>query len=80
MIPRLAEPRISDLLTRFPAVAVLGPRQVGKTTLARRLVEELGAGTVYLDLKQPSHRAKPTPEDNRQGVGGRFFHAAASKA
>ena len=56
MIQRLAEARISDLLTRFPAVAVLGPRQVGKTTLARRLVEELGA--VYLDLELPSHRAK----------------------
>ena len=56
MIYRLAEARISDLLTRFPAVAVLGPRQVGKTTLARRLVEELGA--VYLDLELPSHRAK----------------------
>lgn len=58
MIYRLAEARISDLLTRFPAVAVLGPRQVGKTTLARRLVEELGAAAVYLDLELPSHRAK----------------------
>ena len=58
MIQRLAEARISDLLTRFPAVAVLGPRQVGKTTLARRLVEELGAAAVYLDLELPSHRAK----------------------
>ena len=58
MIYRLAEARISDLLTRFPAVAVLGPRQVGKTTLARRLVEKLGAGAVYLDLELPSHRAK----------------------
>jgi predicted AAA+ superfamily ATPase len=58
MIYRLAEARISDLLTRFPAVAVLGPRQVGKTTLARRLVAELGAAAVYLDLELPSHRAK----------------------
>lgn len=58
MIHRLAEARISDLLTRFPAVAVLGPRQVGKTTLARRIVAELGAAAVYLDLELPSHRAK----------------------
>jgi len=58
MIYRLAEARISDLLTRFPAVAVLGPRQVGKTTLARRIVAELGAAAVYLDLELPSHRAK----------------------
>lgn len=58
MIYRPAEARISDLLTRFPAVAVLGPRQVGKTTLARRIVAELGAAAVYLDLELPSHRAK----------------------
>jgi uncharacterized protein len=58
MISRLAGPRISDLLRRFPAVAVVGPRQVGKTTLARRLVEELAAGAVYLDLELPSHRAR----------------------
>ncbi len=58
MIQRLAEARISDLLTRFPAVAVLGPRQAGKTTLARHLVEELGSGAVYLDLELPSQRAK----------------------
>jgi hypothetical protein len=30
MMLRRAEPRMSDLLTRFPAVAVVGPRQVGK--------------------------------------------------
>jgi uncharacterized protein len=58
MIQRLAEARISDLLQRFPAVAVLGPRQVGKTTLALRFVEELGDKAVYLDLELPSHRAR----------------------
>ena len=58
MIHRLADARIRELVTRFPAVAVLGPRQVGKTTLARRIVEELGAAAVYLDLELPSHRAK----------------------
>ncbi|MBI4626776.1 MAG: ATP-binding protein [Verrucomicrobia bacterium] len=58
MIHRLAEARVSDLLERFPAVAVLGPRQVGKTTLALRLADDLGPKAVYLDLELPSHRAK----------------------
>ena len=58
MITRLAEARIRDLLARFPAVAVLGPRQVGKTTLALRLAGATDATSVYLDLELPSHRAK----------------------
>lgn len=58
MVSRLAAARISDLLTRFPAVAVLGPRQVGKTTLALRLAEDSDTKAVYLDLELPSQRAK----------------------
>jgi hypothetical protein len=58
MVYRLAEARVSDLLKRFPAVAILGPRQVGKTTLALRLAEKPGSKAVYLDLEMPSHRTK----------------------
>jgi len=37
MIPRVAKlDRISRLLTTHPVVSLLGPRQSGKTTLARR--------------------------------------------
>jgi len=35
MIKRQVQAEIMELLGEFPAVAVLGPRQVGKTTLAR---------------------------------------------
>jgi protein-tyrosine kinase len=35
MIERRALTRIKNLLERFPAVVLVGPRQVGKTTLAR---------------------------------------------
>ncbi|GAB1388382.1 MAG: hypothetical protein AMXMBFR78_18980 [Rubrivivax sp.] len=38
-------------LARSPAVALLGPRQVGKTTLARRFVQP--GSTHYLDLEDP---------------------------
>ena len=58
MIERALKPVIKDLLTRFPAVALLGPRQVGKTTLALSLASELKERSIYLDLELPSDRAK----------------------
>ena len=41
----------------FPAVAILGPRQCGKSTLARHLVKGR-KDTIYLDLEKPSDRNK----------------------
>ncbi len=58
MISRIAQPKLRKLLQRFPAVALLGPRQVGKTTLALSLAENLGEQALYLDLELPSDRAK----------------------
>jgi predicted AAA+ superfamily ATPase len=59
MLPRLAAAaRLQDRLRRFPAVALLGPRQVGKTTLARALADDRGDKAVYLDLERPADRAK----------------------
>ena len=57
-IERRNKPRIRAALSRFPAVAILGPRQVGKTTLALSLAEEMGQQAIYLDLELPSDRAK----------------------
>jgi len=45
-------------MDRFPAVALLGPRQAGKTTLAHLVADELAEKAVYLDLELPSDRAK----------------------
>lgn len=42
---------LEALLQRHPAVGLLGPRQVGKTTLARTL--NVPRPTVYLDLESP---------------------------
>jgi len=58
VIKRAAQPRLQELLTGFPAVAVLGPRQAGKTTLARAFEDARPKGAVYLDLELPSDRAK----------------------
>ncbi len=48
-----------ETLDDFPAVALLGPRQAGKTTLARAVGDGLN-GSVYLDLESPSDRLKLT--------------------
>lgn len=53
--PRLAQAALITALQRFPAVALLGPRQVGKTTLARAL-DWPDRSTLYLDLELPSAR------------------------
>ena len=54
MIPRLATLDVEDALRRQAAVAVVGPRQVGKTTLALAIGEARGA--VYLDLEDGDDR------------------------
>ena len=56
MIKRNLKPYLDELLAKHPAVALLGPRQVGKTTLAHELVTDRAA--VYLDLESPRSLAK----------------------
>lgn len=51
--------RLLDDLQNFPAVAILGPRQCGKSTLARQVVQQF-PGAVWLDLENPEDRAKLT--------------------
>jgi predicted AAA+ superfamily ATPase len=57
MLPRRALAPLRQLLGEFPAVAILGPRQVGKTTLALELAATLPA-SAYLDLESPSDAVK----------------------
>ena len=47
-------------LGRFPILALLGPRQVGKTTLARQLAEEWPGTTHHFDLEDPDDQARLT--------------------
>jgi len=56
-IPRQIESELHDSLLGFPAVAVLGPRQCGKSTLAKRVVAE-HPSAIYLDLEKPADLAK----------------------
>ena len=41
---------VEAALTQQAAVAIIGPRQVGKTTLARDIADQ-HPGSLYLDLK-----------------------------
>jgi hypothetical protein len=56
MIPRHKTSVILARLDQFPAVALLGPRQVGKTTLADLIARE--RPSVYLDLEAPADRER----------------------
>ena len=54
---RLIEKEVTSCLNQFPAVAVLGPRQCGKSTLARYLTGRF-PDSIYLDLEKPSDLRK----------------------
>jgi predicted AAA+ superfamily ATPase len=56
MIPRRTFPAVQDALSRQAAVALVGPRQVGKTTLAHAIAA--GTASIYLDLEAREDRAK----------------------
>ena len=49
MIARMAQHEIEKRLREFPAVALHGARQIGKTTLAREIQRRLGGK--YFDLE-----------------------------
>lgn len=57
MFPRIVFESLKERLAFQPAVVLLGPRQVGKTTLARTLAKEY-RGAVFLDLEQEADRAR----------------------
>ena len=50
--------RVKRLLREFPVVALLGARQVGKSTLARQLVASRRAPATWFDLENPADLAR----------------------
>lgn len=50
MIDRGTLRRVLAGLEQMPGVVLLGPRQIGKTTLAHQVMKRLGGDTTYLDL------------------------------
>lgn len=58
-LPRMLHSAVVDCLQNFPAVAILGPRQCGKTTLAQAVISSI-KNSIYLDLEKPSDLNKLT--------------------
>lgn len=72
MIDRELASLVERRLEQMPSVALLGPRQVGKTTLARAIAEKRGGGAIYLDLESAADR-------NRLNDPEAYFTAHADK-
>ena len=56
MLHRRLKPELTTALAEVPAVALLGPGQVGKTTLALKVAQS--CPSIYLDLESTADRAK----------------------
>jgi uncharacterized protein len=51
MIKRFVAKNILESLQYFPVAGIIGPRQVGKTTLAKQLVSKINRPSIYLDME-----------------------------
>jgi predicted AAA+ superfamily ATPase len=58
MITRIFQYKVEETLQWSPAVAILGPRQVGKITLAKNIAGKKDDDSVYLDLENPQDQKK----------------------
>lgn len=59
MIPRRRHlEQVREQLARFPIVALLGPRQVGKTTLARQLAADWAEPVRHFDMEDPDDQKR----------------------
>ena len=67
-ISRQLEQELQECLLDFPAVALLGPRQCGKSTLAKALIEDRD-DAIYLDLELPSDLRKLAEPELFFGAG-----------
>jgi len=56
MLPRQIQIQLQDDLAQYPAVALLGPRQTGKTTVALEIAAQ--TDSIYLDLESEQDLAK----------------------
>ena len=60
MIARYIFNELLEIIHEFPVLGIVGPRQVGKTTIAKLLLKEIKKETVLLDLENPRDLAKLT--------------------
>lgn len=60
MIDRFIYGELLEIVGEFPVLGIVGPRQVGKTTLARLLSKKINKETIFLDLENPRDVSKLT--------------------
>lgn len=58
MIERLIQQAVLQSLDFFPAVGLIGARQVGKTTLAKMISENWPGEYLYLDMESPTDQSR----------------------
>ncbi len=58
VIERFKAQELRRRVSTSAATVLLGPRQVGKTTLARELADSWPGGATYLDLERPADRRR----------------------
>ncbi|MFO7864607.1 MAG: ATP-binding protein [Salinivirgaceae bacterium] len=58
MIYRKISKTLIETLEYFPVLGLVGPRQVGKTTLAKYLQSSLNKESVYIDIENPKDISK----------------------
>ena len=58
MIKRFKQKEIGRLMKQFPVIAIIGPRQCGKTTLALQMYDHKFNDALYFDLESPADRRR----------------------
>jgi predicted AAA+ superfamily ATPase len=53
MLKRSIEQKLIKTINNFPVTGIIGPRQVGKTTLAKKIAGLIKKESIYLDLENP---------------------------
>ena len=73
--PRIARPRLAADLGIYPVVAVMGARQVGKSTLCQKVAAQFGLVSRTLDNRDVREQAQADPEGflDELGDGGAFI-------
>jgi predicted AAA+ superfamily ATPase len=64
IVQRNIEKKVVKRLESIPVVALLGSRQVGKTTLAKQIESQLQVETIYLDLESQEDIIKLSQPEN----------------
>ena len=71
MYPRYIQPFLEELLTEFRVLYLTGPRQSGKTTLARAVAENAGMDYITLDDQAILESVKTDPHGFIRSLGAR---------